>query len=176
MENPFSHLEDEKLMELYKNGENMAFEVIYLRHKNRVYSYLDKRLSDKNIIEDIFQSIFVKFHKSRNLYNNKYSLLKWIYTICRSELLDSLKKNKIKLVQLTEDQLVVEAISDNNQIDLDAVKSLSEKEKIAIKLRYYSDEDFLEISKALETSEANSRKLVSRGIKKLKIKLLGETT
>jgi RNA polymerase sigma-70 factor (ECF subfamily) len=175
MGNPFSHLEDEKLMELYKNGENMAFEVIYLRHKDRVYSYLDKRLSNKNVIEDIFQSIFVKFHNSRQLYNSEHLLLKWIYTICRSELLDSLKKNTVKLVQLTEDQLAVEPTEFNDQIDLDAIKSLSDKEKQALKLRYYSEEDFSEISKLLNTTDANSRKLVSRGIKKLKTKLLGET-
>ena len=176
MGNPFSHLEDEKLMELYKNGENMAFEVIYLRHKDRVYSYLDKRLSDKNVIEDIFQSIFVKFHNSRHLYSSKYPLLKWIYTICRSELLDSIKRNKAKFIQLSEDQLSVEPTELNDKIDLDSIKTLSEKEKQALKLRYYSEEDFIEISKALKTSEANSRKLVSRGIKKLKAKLLGETT
>ena len=176
MGNPFSHLEDEKLMELYKNGENMAFEVIYLRHKDRVYSYLDKRLSDKNIIEDIFQSIFVKFHNSRHSYSSKHPLLKWIYTICRSELLDSIKRNKAKFVQLSEDQLSVEPTELNDKIDLDSIKTLSEKEKEALKLRYYSEEDFIEISKALKTSEANSRKLVSRGIKKLKAKLLGETT
>jgi RNA polymerase sigma-70 factor (ECF subfamily) len=176
MGNPFSHLEDEKLMELYKNGENMAFEVIYLRHKDRVYSYLDKRLSDKNIIEDIFQSIFVKFHNSRHIYSSKHPLLKWIYTICRSELLDWVKKNKTKFVQLSEDQLSIEPTELNDKIDLDSIKTLSEKEKQALKLRYYSEEDFIEISKALKTSEANSRKLVSRGIKKLKAKLLGETT
>ena len=176
MGNPFSHLEDEKLMELYKNGENMAFEVIYLRHKDRVYSYLDKRVTDKNILEDIFQSIFVKFHNSRHLYSSKHPLLKWIYTICRSELLDSIKKNKAKFVQLSEDQLAVESTELNDKIDLDSIKTLSEKEKQALQLRYYSDEDFIEISKALKTSEANSRKLVSRGIKKLKAKLLGETT
>ena len=176
MGNPFSHLEDEKLMELYKNGENMAFEVIYLRHKDRVYSYLDKRLSDKNIIEDIFQSIFVKFHNSRHLYSSKYPLLKWIYTICRSELLDWAKKNKTKFVQLIEDQFSLEPTELNDKIDLDSIKTLSEKEKEALRLRYYSEEDFIEISKALKTSEVNSRKLVSRGIKKLKAKLLGETT
>jgi RNA polymerase sigma-70 factor (ECF subfamily) len=175
MENPFSHLEDTKLMELYKNGENMAFEVIYLRHKDRVYSYLDKRLSDKNVIEDIFQSIFIKFHNSRHLYSSEHPLLKWIYTICRSELLDSVKKSrKIKLVSLNEDQLISETKEIGDIIDLDSVKSLSEKEKLAIKLRYYSEEDFTDISKALKTSEANSRKLVSRGIKKLKAKLIGE--
>ncbi len=175
MENPFSHLEDTKLMELYKNGENMAFEVIYLRHKDRVYIYLDKRLSDKNVIEDIFQSIFVKFHNSRHLYSSEHPLLKWIYTICRSELLDSVKKSrKIKLVSINEDQLICETKEIDDKIDLDSVKSLSDKEKLAIKLRYYSEEDFTDISKALKTSEANSRKLVSRGIKKLKAKLIGE--
>lgn len=176
MGNPFSHLEDEKLMELYKNGENMAFEAIYLRHKDRVYSYLDKRLSDKSIIEDIFQSIFVKFHNSRHLYSSKHPLLKWIYTICRSELLDWVKKNKTKFVQLSEDQLSIEPTELNDKIDLDSIKTLSEKEKQALKLRYFSEEEFIEISKTLKTSEANSRKLVSRGIKKLKAKLLGETT
>ena len=175
MENPFSHLEDTKLMELYKNGENMAFEVIYLQHKDRVYSYLDKRVSDKNVIEDIFQSIFVKFHNSRHLYSSEHPLLKWIYTICRSELLDSVKKSrKIKLVSINEDQLICETKEIDDKIDLDSVKSLSEKEKLAINLRYYSEEDFTDISKALKTSEANSRKLVSRGIKKLKAKLIGE--
>ncbi len=154
----------------------MAFEVIYLRHKDRVYSYLDKRLSDKNIIEDVFQSIFVKFHNTRHLYSSEHLLLKWIYTICRSELLDWVKKNKAKFIQLSEDQLSVEPTELSDKIDLDSIKTLSEKEKQALKLRYYSEEDFIEISKALKTSEANSRKLVSRGIKKLKAKLLGETT
>ncbi|MDP7320773.1 MAG: sigma-70 family RNA polymerase sigma factor [Bacteriovoracaceae bacterium] len=175
MGNPFSHLEDEKLMELYKNGENMAFEVIYLRHKNRVYSYLDKRLSDKNAIEDIFQSIFVKFHKSRHLYDNKHPLLKWLYVICKSELLDAYKKNKVKFVQLTDDKLPTDSTQTNDKINLDDIESLSLKEKKALELRYYSDEDFAQMAKTLKTSEANSRKLVSRGIKKLKIKLLGET-
>ena len=174
MENPFSHLEDTKLMELYKNGENMAFEVIYLRHKDRVYAYLDKRVADKNAIEDIFQSIFVKFHTSRHLYSSGHPLLKWIYTISRSELLDSVKKSKIKLVELNEDQLAAQSKEQNNKLDLDSISTLSDKERHALKLRYYSEEDFSEISKVLKTSEANSRKLVSRGIKKLKTKLRGE--
>ena len=175
MDNPFSHLEDEKLMELYKSGENMAFEVIYLRHKDRVYGYLNKRLADKSLIEDVFQSIFVKFHHSRHLYNSEHPLLKWIYTISRSELLDSIKKNnKTKLVSLNEDQLISKPMEIVDEINLDSIKSLSVNERKALELRYYSEEDFSKISEVLNTSEANSRKLVSRGIKKLKAKLVGE--
>ncbi|MFT6632238.1 MAG: RNA polymerase sigma-70 factor (ECF subfamily) [Bacteriovoracaceae bacterium] len=174
MANPFSHLDDSKLMELYKKGDNMAFEVIYLRHKDRVYTYLNKRVVDKDLIEDVFQSIFIKFHTSRHLYKSEHPLLKWIYTISRSELLDSVKKSKIKLVELNEDQLATQSREQNNKLDLDSISTLSDKERHALKLRYYSEEDFSEMSKVLKTSEANSRKLVSRGIKKLKVKLLGE--
>ena len=52
MKNPYSGLDDKKLMQLYQNGEEMAFEVIYLRHKDRVFSYLSKRMVDKNLVED----------------------------------------------------------------------------------------------------------------------------
>ena len=162
-------------MEFYKNGENMAFEVIYQRHKGRVYSYLNKRLVDKDCIEDIFQNIFIKFHNSRHLYNNKYPLLKWIYTICRSELLDSLKKNKVQFVSFDEKLFITELTKNTEKIDLDNINSLSKQEKQALKMRYYLDVDFSDISNALKTSEANSRKLVSRGIKKIKARLKGET-
>lgn len=174
MENPFSHLEDNKLMELYKNGENMAFEVIYSRYNSHVYSYLNKRVTDKNLIDDIFQNIFMKFHRSRELYDGKYHILKWIYTISRSVLLDTFKKNKIQFTELNDNHLSIHPDEDIAFIDLDSEKTLSEKEKMALKLRYFSDEDFLEISRILDTSEANSRKLVSRGLKKLKLKFMGE--
>ena len=170
MANPFSHLENDKLMKLYKNGANMAFEVIYSRYKDRVYSYLYKRLTDPTLIEDTFQGIFTKFHNSRHLYNSKYPLIKWIYTICRSELLDAVKKNKVSLVELKEEHIISTPKENEGSINLDSEKSLSIKEREALKLRYFSDEDFSEISKKLNTSETNSRKLVSRGLKKLKTK------
>ena len=172
MVNPFSHLEDDKLMELYKKGENMAFEVIYLRHKNRVYSYLHKRLTDPALIEDTFQSIFTKFHNSKHLYSSKYPLIKWVYIICRSELIDAVKNNKVSSVELKEEHIILNPKEDEGYINLDSEKSLSIKEREALKLRYFSDEDFAEISKKLNTSETNSRKLVSRGLKKLRTKFL----
>ena len=62
MMNPYSHLTDEQLMSLYQKGENMAFEVIYNRNKGRIYSYLNKRISDDSAIDEIFQNILLKFH------------------------------------------------------------------------------------------------------------------
>lgn len=159
-------------MELYLNGEDMAFNVIYLRHKNKVFSYLAKRLGDSDSIDDIFQRVFIKFHKSRFNYNSEFPLLKWIYTICRSELLDHLKKKKILTIEFNEEFLPPSEQEKSNKVDLESIKSLKPKEREALELRFYSDKDYSEISKLLNISESNSRKIVSRALGKLRLVFL----
>ena len=60
-----------------------------------------------------------------------------------------------------------------DSIDLKNESSLNENEKQAIHLRYIKEEDYQHISKLINTSESNVRKLVSRGLKKLKLKYGG---
>ncbi len=174
MSNPYLNLNDEKLMDLYQNDNMQAFEVIYDRYESRIYSYIKKRVKDKEMVSDIFQNAFSKFHRSRDLYDPKYPLISWLYTITRSELLDFLKKKRDVFVNLTFD---IEEIQNEevDLLDLRDEKFLSENEKEAIELRYYEDKGFNEISKILNTSESNIRKIISRGIKKLRVKYKGQS-
>ena len=173
MNNPFIELDDCRLMELYQEGNEQAFELIYSRSKNKVYSYLKKRLNaqNENLIEDIFQNVFIKLHNSRHLYNSQLPYNNWLYTICRTVLIDSLKKNKA--IKPEAKDLIHYYTTQGHQsyFDIDNEKSLTKKEKEAIKLRYLFDEDFEKISITLKTTVLNSRKLVSRGLKKLKEKI-----
>ena len=75
----FFKLDDNNLMELYQNGDEKAFDVLYSRSKKRVYSYLKKRLHDKDLVEDVYQNIFIKLHKSRHLYKSEYPYRNWLY-------------------------------------------------------------------------------------------------
>ena len=97
MNKPYLDLQDSRLMELYQKGDEKAFDLIYSRNKDKVYSYLKKRLYGQNedLIEDVFQNIFIKLHKSRHLYKSELPYNKWLYTICRTVLIDSLKTNKL---------------------------------------------------------------------------------
>ena len=167
---PFSNLSDEDLMIRYQRGDYKAFETIYTRHKEKIYSYLNRRITDKDIIDDLFQKILLKLHRSRRSYETKYPLMKWIYTICRSEMIDYFKKPRVQNV-LLEDYHWITAEPDNNElIDIEKERALTDQEKNALGLRYYEDKDFKEISKLLETTETNVRKIISRGIKKLRLK------
>ncbi len=176
--NPYTDAQtitDEQLMEKYKKGEYMAFEALYHRHKATVFSYLGKRLKDEESRNEVFQNIFLKFHRTKDNYDSKHLFIKWLYTISRSELFDYCKKKKLATRPLNEEKdLPSETISeDEREIDLDNIKSLTKKEKEAVKLRYYSEQDYNSISQELAVSQSNARKLVSRGISKIKSKLLG---
>ena len=170
MGNPFSHLDDKKLMELYRKDEALAFEVLYERHQAKVYTYLHKRLPHSDSVNDVFQNVFTKFHKARHKFDPKYEVLQWIYTITKNELLDYLKKKKINTIQIQEELLSTET-QEHEQIDISLENAaLSTKEKEAIRLRYFSQKDFDEISHLLETNNTNVRKIISRGIAKLRKK------
>lgn len=176
MINPFINMDDKELMLKYQTDENLAFEVLYQRHSDKIYSYLAKRVHDKNEVDDLYQKVFVKFHKSRSLYDKKYDVLAWFYTITKSEFLDFLKKRKIESVSFdekTHGRSVTKTGQDQFDIDISTEDSLNIKEKEALKLRYINDKDFDEISKLLKTSNSNARKLISRGLIKLKKKYKG---
>ena len=174
MGNPFSHLEDKALMEHYQQGESMAFAVIYERHQRKVYTYLFKRLKDTDAIEDVFQNIFTKFHKARLKYDSKYEVLQWLYTISRNELLDFAKKKRLNIVELKDEHTLEQSDVVDLPFSIDDEVSLSEKEKKVLKLKYYSDNDYKEISEILDSKESNIRKITSRALKKLREKYAKE--
>jgi len=173
--NPFvdaEDLSDEQLMEKYQQGDYMAFEALYLRHESTVFTYLNKRMVDSSAKEEVFQNIFLKLHKCKHLYNSKHLFIKWLYTISRSELLDFFKKKNMKTIEFDE-ALYHSSEPEKPEIDLNEYKFLSNKEKEAISLKYFSDEDYDVISKKLNTSSSNARKLISRGLKKIRLKFEG---
>lgn len=171
--NPFSHLSDEELMRLYQKGESMAFEVIYARNKGRIYSYLNKRVDDTQSVNEIFQNAMLKFHNCRMNYDPTFPLAKWLYTISRSEMLDFFRRKTISFDVLKEEHFGAGIPIPPPVFNLDEVESLNENEKKAVSLRYYSDMDFKEISTLLNLSEQNIRKIISRGLKKIRSKYLG---
>jgi RNA polymerase sigma factor (sigma-70 family) len=155
---------DEELMVDYQNDDYAAFEILYARHRDKVYAYVKKRLFDQDAAEEVFQNIFLKLHKSRYQYQDQYLFLKWLYTVARSELYDFCKKKRIETVEIDEAK-ITEVVED---IDVDHLEKLSERERRVIELRYFEDREFDEISTLLDTTPSNIRKIVSRSLKKLR--------
>lgn len=165
-------MNDEQLMMKYQDGDHQAFEVLYLRHESKVYAYLKKRLTDQDSVEEVFQNTFLKVHKSRHHFNPKFLFIQWLYTVARSELLDFCKKKKVVHIEYVDQGKEKEEI--DNSLDLENYKGLSDKERELLSLKFISDNDYEEISSALNISQSNARKIFSRAIKKIKKSLSGE--
>ncbi|MDY6105449.1 MAG: sigma factor, partial [Candidatus Limisoma sp.] len=51
---------DDILVRLYADGNNEAFDVLLERYQNRIYSYIQNIVKDRDLANDLFQETFVK--------------------------------------------------------------------------------------------------------------------
>lgn len=164
-------LSDEELMGAYQQGNDNAFAVLYARHSGKVYGFLINRLKDRAFADDVFQATFMKLHKARLHYDPSFPFVPWLFTVCKSVMVDNVRKKKT--IQEDLDSIAVEqAIAEEPQVltALPDLASLPETQRKAVELRYGQDLSFEEISKQLETSPANVRQLISRAVKRLRTK------
>ena len=163
---------DEELMALYQNGSEAAFQILYDRHSSKIFGFILSRIQAKEIADEIFQDVFIKIHRSKHLYNKSLPVLPWIFTITRNAVFDYARRgSKVETPTPVEDIDERAAMEDQNDLGIDLKPSLLKlppQQKLAVEMRYYDEKTFEEIAETLNTSPINIRKLVSRGIKRLK--------
>jgi RNA polymerase sigma-70 factor (ECF subfamily) len=162
---------DEELMVAYINGDLRAFEDLYRRHAPRVYGYLRARLRDRAFADDVFQATFLKLHGARGKYDPSFPFAPWLFTVCRSVMIDALRKRK----QIEEDQdpAAVEAAQAREVpaalgLSVPGLDQLSTVQRESLELRYRDELSFEEIARRLETTPTNARQIVSRAVRALK--------
>lgn len=164
---------DEELMLAYQDGDISAFNELYERYSGRVYSFLENRVFNKNERDDLFQAVFLKLHKSRHLYSPIYQFAPWLFTICRTTLLDFIKAKKFDIAPdvSAADRLTSEGSPDSALALSQAVTELSEQQRAALEMRYRDGLNFSEIASRLKISSGNVRQIISRTVRKLRRKI-----
>lgn len=162
----------------YQQGDNAAFNELYERYSGRVYAYLGNRVFNRNERDDLFQAVFLKLHKSRHLFNSTFQFAPWLFTICRTTLLDFLKMRKAEVISAAPitDQIVGEVSPDSALSLSQAGLELSDQQRAALEMRYRDGLDFSKIADRLKISSSNVRQVISRAVRKLRGKLLAGIT
>lgn len=156
---------DEELMLRYQQGESGAFDTLYDRYARRVFAYLSKRIADASARDDLFQSIFLKLHRSKHLFDGRYLFAPWLFTICRTAVLDHVKTAKTHVEY--EDQ-ETPASQEDLLAFREAVSALSPQQREVLEMRYEKGMEFSQIAERLGLGNANVRQLVSRAVRKLR--------
>lgn len=158
----YHDLNDQQLVNLYINGNESVLEILIIRHKSKIFSYILNLVKDDSLAQDIFQDAFFKVINNlrKGNYNEEGKFLPWVMRISHNLVIDHFRRNKrmpifdggddfdiFTILPLKEgnieDKLII------NQIHEDVRKLLEhlpDDQKEVLIMRHYQDLSFKEIA------------------------------
>ncbi|MEX1136400.1 MAG: sigma-70 family RNA polymerase sigma factor [Balneolales bacterium] len=100
----YSDYSDEKLMGLYQDGCNSAFDEIVNRFQNPLFFRMISHIQNKQDCEDLVQDTFLRVSRSRHSYSSKFKFSPWLFTIARNLLFTQYRKIKLMEVGYMNDE------------------------------------------------------------------------
>lgn len=164
-----NQLTDDELVKLYEKGNNQAFEILLLRYKSKVYTYIYLIVRSRELAEDIFQDTFIKAISTiqQGRYTETGKFLAWINRIAHNLIIDHFRRVKnentfsadavdydiVNNAKLSEKS--IEETLSNEQVLADVVHLidlLPPSQQKVIRMRYFEDLSFKEIAERTDVS------------------------
>jgi len=164
-----NQLTDDELVKLYEIGNNSAFEILLLRYKSKVYTYVYLIVRNRELTEDIFQDTFIKAIATiqQGHYTESGKFLAWINRIAHNLIIDHFRRVKnentfsadavdydiVNNAKLSEKS--VDITISNEQVLADVVRLiefLPESQQKVIRMRFFEDLSFKEIAENTDVS------------------------
>ena len=154
---------DDKLVSLYVEGNNQAFDILLNRHKDRLYYYIYFIVRSREVAEDIFQETFVKaiikLQEGRYQPDGKFAA--WITRIAHNLVIDQFRQERNENL-ISNDETEVDLLNNaafsegtienqmvNDQVLRDVralVDELPDCQREVVYMRYYQKLSFKDIA------------------------------
>lgn len=82
---------DEELMMQYRDGDLLAFEMLYRRHKDPLYRYLLRGCAHPDSAAELFQDVWAGLIRARAGYEPRARFSTWLYRLAHNRLIDQLR-------------------------------------------------------------------------------------
>ena len=92
----YALMDDRALVRLVVEGDSRAFEPLFMRHKDIIYTMLVKRSCNPDDVDDMLQEAFMKAFVNINRYNPDYDFGAWICTIAKNTFVDFNRSRRSK--------------------------------------------------------------------------------
>lgn len=187
--------EDTVLMKRVARGEKDALGEMYDLYGRLVYSVALHFVHDTSVAEEITQDVFVTiWTKARDYNPEKAGVSTWMLRITRNKSIDELRRHKsrrdipvgsiVEVVQNTNDSTAEDndperlAVREWDRLRIvEAVESLPEQQRQALRLAYFHDLTHREIAEELNEPLGTVKSRIRMGLQKLRKMLeTGEVT
>ncbi len=144
---------DDRLVELARAGDDVAFEVLYERHVAGVLGFCRHVLGSQAEAEDAVQQAFVSAHGALRRGSREIVFKPWLYTIARNRCLSMLRARREQPSELPEISTAglneqVERSEDLRQLVAD-VQRLPEQQRAALVLSELGDLSHAEVAEVI---------------------------
>lgn len=164
-----TELSDEQLITMFVDGDNRAFEVIYARHNECVYSYVMSLVKDATLADDFVQDTYVKvmFNLKQGRYSHVGKLSNWMMSVAHNVVFDYFRAQQAQGImdnldneaQLYRSEAVVDdsyreyVEKEERFLSLEtAVARLSDEQREIINRHYFGGESFKDIASSQRIS------------------------
>ncbi|MGC8729358.1 MAG: RNA polymerase sigma factor [Elusimicrobiales bacterium] len=148
--------EDLEIIKRVLSGEKEAFSEIFLKHYDFIFRSVMKYISIEDKAKDITQDVFIKAYEKLETFKNDSKLSSWLYSIAYNISINYITREKDKFVDLNYDDFFVSNETQDDIYDKEMIKELSDAleklpahYRIIIKLYYFDEKSYEEISEIL---------------------------
>jgi len=170
---------DNELVILTVTGDENAFNILYERYKDMIYNYLLYIESNRGIVEDLFQEIWVKVIRKLKDGQKIENFKGWIVKVASNYHKDYLRKKRLRNLIFRYQEDVSDTISDRdshessdlaNSLEI-AMSRLSPKQKELFYLKEIMGLPYGEIMPILGISETAAKSRMFKAVQKLREEL-----
>ncbi len=154
---------DYELITSFINGDERSIELLILRHKSKVYSYINLYIRSHDLADDIFQDTFLKVVQSirAGRYQDDGKFISWVMRIAHNLIIDHFRHEKQMGIVYNDDYdtdlFNSHRLADDNVEDImvrrqvlrdvrSLINGLPEDQREVVIMRHYAGMSFKEIA------------------------------
>jgi RNA polymerase sigma-70 factor (ECF subfamily) len=177
---------DEQLLDRVATRDQTAFEAIYRRHSDLVYSIALRVVADPGIAQDVAQEVFLRVWRHPALFDvTRGRFVSWLMSVARNRAVDEVRsrgRRRLREVvpapgaddppdpQAVDPQLAAQLADERGEVRR-AMALLPQEQRIAIELAYFGGMTQQEIASVLDTPLGTVKTRVRLAMKKMRAAL-----
>ena len=83
-------------MGAYARGDAASFDLLFVRYRRPLFTFLLHHTGDRDTAEDLFQEAFVRMIRARKSYVPRGSFESWLFTIARHSMIDHRRRSDVR--------------------------------------------------------------------------------
>jgi RNA polymerase sigma-70 factor, ECF subfamily len=177
-------LADEDLMQLIRDGEARAFEIVFDRHGAASFSLAYRMCGRRAMAEDVVQEAFLSLWRSGARYDpTRGSVRSWVLTIVHNRAIDALRRGVVRDSRDVAEEGAAERVAASECTEAEVVQrdearnvrsalgELPPEQRQVIELAYFGGFTHTQIAQTLELPVGTVKGRMRLGLTKMRLAL-----